>query len=300
MKGIFLVFIVLFLSSFASAYEKSYKDFFEEKIEQQGKVFKEKLRPCINRIIGHETKLPNVWRSYTFREYIEKYEEIYKECGDIIEKYGKIYWDAFDDYYSYKLNNAKTTDVKIESFGVKIDKYRFVFLKIFIDYELYHITDVFVDSEKKIPTPKCSSKDHVLMYFQSPEKTFNLTIYYTYHKALERFFKKFREYEERRKPPEDIKLPDFYKATAKISLDDFREIKAKIKKLNDGYLIKLPVPLKAYVSYDFVGIKKFFPRENGCYKPEIKVKELPDSLHILMTVVEGIVVKEKDFTVNLY
>ncbi|MDQ7055291.1 MAG: hypothetical protein Q9M89_01805 [Persephonella sp.] len=100
-------------------------------------------------------------------------------------------------------------------------------------------------------------------------------------------------------------LPDnIYAVSGKIKGDSFKQIKLTITRKNSHYVadVNIPVLYKAYASYDFVGIKKYFlpytSDKFSCMKPSLTLKEKPDSVYVIFAVLEGITVKDKEFMVS--
>jgi len=254
----------------------SFKNIYKEEIDKKGEPFKKKLNFCLDRLKEN-------------KGYISK------ECGEILRIHTDIVWNAFDRYYKICSNKAEQINIKVEGKGFKINNYKYFFLKVFLNPEKYEILDIFVNSKKQILSPRCYAKDWIQIYFPIKDNEFDLTVYYTEKSAFQKSLKDLQKFKMQQIT--NLKLPKIKKISMEVRLKEIKELKVDVKKQNDKYLIKLPVSIKAYISYDFVGLKKYFPKDNECYKPEIYAKELPDTVYIILPVEENKHVKYEEVRV---
>ncbi len=191
-----------------------------------------------------------------------------------------------------KIKNAKKEKIEINSKAVKIENYKYIFAQIFINPKKYDIVDILVNSERPPFSPKCFLKDRILIYFPiEDEKEIELVVYYTDKNSLKNLEKYLKINEKLQK----MQLPKFKKIQTDIKILKFTELKAKIEKKDSEYYVKLPVSVEAFVIYN--SYKKYFPKDGGCYKSEMKVKKLPDEVYIRLLFEEDNTIMIKNFKV---
>ena len=263
------------------AYASQLDIYLQEELSKKGKSFVQKLNRCI--------QLEKQFR-------IEQFQR--EGCQSYLEEFHKLYRKALQKYYEEfdkRLKQAKELKVKTDYYRVQIDREKFIIIKIPISPKEYTILQI-NHKEEFLPAPRCTSPDSIWLFMSALRNFHDITVYISEASFEKKIFSKNPE--ERYTFPKKI-----FRIELKTNISNFQKIKLTEEKSNNKitYRFNLPAVYYAYLSYDFVGIKKEFPPvykgEDTCRKPYITVKEKPDSIFIRFINMKNNHVFTKDFMV---
>lgn len=249
--------------------------YIDEELKKESKEYRERLKRCIR--LFNEADL----------EAIER-----ENCNRVLERYGEIKNRALNRVDKELKKKAEIKHLRVELSGFKLGKYNFLFAKIPLNPKQYSLYSC-GRKDEVVLCPHCFVDNYVFLFFQLPEeKRVPIDIYYMHRvssKNIEEFY---------------LGIDKLYKISiSPEEAGEFIPFKADIEKKEDAYMIKLPSPvLEAFVSYDFLGVKKPFPRFNqdgkSCSRTEMLIDNIPDGVYIEFPIEEDKHVRNKAFKVN--
>ena len=267
----FLIFLVLAFP----ALSVDVQTYIDEELRKESKEYRESLERCIK--LFNEADL----------EAIER-----EKCNKVFERYREIKNRALNRLDKELKKKAETKHLRVELSGFKLGKYNFLFTKIPLDPKKYSLYSC-GRKDEVVLCPHCFVDNYAFFFFQLPEeKKVPIDIYYMHRvssKNIEEFY---------------LGIDKLYKISiSSEEAGEFIPFKADIEKKGDAYVIKLPSPVvEAFVSYDFLGVKKSFPRFNqdrkSCSRTEMLVDSIPDGVYIEFPIEEDKHVSDRAFKVN--
>ena len=294
------ILVLLFGFVFASDMEvmDRLEIYVNQEMEKRGEKFRQEVDKCFQILNRFQERkdLDSILKKERCDKILQEYEEVIQKATEKYSEEIDIKFEEIQEKYNEKLKKARHSE-EAKVFLYKIQDLKIALLKLPINPKIYEIYDIKLTDEN-VPTPHCTTDKEVWLFIPVRKGNLKYTVYYG-EKGLFDTFKNLNL-------KTDITeiLPDsIYTVSGEIKGNSFKQIKLTFNKKNSQYVvnINMPVLYKGYASYNFIGVKKFFPpyipNNLSCVKPSLTLKEKPDGVYVVFSVLKGNIVGEKDFMV---